>query len=82
MTFKDKEKEIKKFLKTIKGVYRITIEEDTIDFWDSESERHAYYLEDEIIFFKLFTSYSTLDTAKLVVKVIEFLKNLGFKEGE
>ena len=82
MTFKKKEKEIKKFLKTIKGVYNITIEGDFIDFFDDESERHIYYLDDNTIFFKLMTNYSTLETAKTVIKVIEFLKLLGFKEGE
>ena len=36
MTFKDKEKEIKKFLKTIKGLHNITINVDYIDFFDSD----------------------------------------------
>ena len=80
MKFKEKEKDIKKFLKTIKGVYNITIEGDFIDFFDDESERHIYYLDDNTIFFKLATNYSTLETAKTVIKVIDFLKSIGFKE--
>ncbi|MBP9477547.1 MAG: DUF1947 domain-containing protein [Sebaldella sp.] len=82
ITFEDKKKEITKFLKKIKGIYSITIEGDLIDFFDNESERHTYYLDDNTIFFKLMTNYSTLETAKTVIKVIEFLKLLGFKEGE
>ena len=82
MTFKDKKKEIEKYIKKYKMYELIRITKDFIDFRNGTKDI-TIHLNNNKISIVVYDMYGfETKEIKFIYNFIEYLESLGFKEGE